>query len=65
MGKEKCSIYCRWQARSPGGECSKGMNSSKAFRERFFFFKRKVYKEGEGGELWDVWSVCGYSSDSG
>ena len=25
----------------------------------------KVYKEGEGGELWGVWSVCGYSSDSG
>ena len=37
----------------------------KVFFFFFFFFKEKVFKEGEGGELWSVWSVCGHSSDSG
>lgn len=31
----KCSIYLRCQARSPGGQYLKGLNSPKTFRERF------------------------------
>ena len=43
----------------------KGTELLEGFQGKVFFFKGKVFKEGEGGELWSVWSVWGHSSDSG
>lgn len=34
----KHSVYCRCQARSPGSQCLKDLNSSKAIRETFLFY---------------------------
>lgn len=56
---QAASKKSRWRVLK-GNELLEGLQG-----KVFFFFKGKVYKEGEGGELWGVWSVCGYSSDSG
>ena len=58
-GEGKCSVIHGHQARSPGGECSKGLNSSKAFRERFFFLRERFIKRVREGSC----GVCGQFVD--